>query len=204
MIRPRFFSLWLGAVLASAPAHAADFSDPTWPCVQRKVESLSPGLMWPARVDETKPPAKMATDATDLAAKLELRRVDLNEAEVLIAQFVSDHPDVTQDDMGQLFRHVFDKVNRDRRALIAGIGEYAHKQIALSARIDEARTEMNRLMAAPRPDQEAIDTLERQIAWDERVYQDRSRSLTYVCETPVLLEKRLYAIAQLLLDQVPD
>ena len=40
--------------------------------------------------------------------------------------------------------------------------------------------------------------------WDERIHTDRQRSLTYVCETPVLLEKRLYAIAQLLQQNAAD
>jgi len=34
------------------PVWAADYSDPTWPCMQRKVETLSLGLMWPLAVPE--------------------------------------------------------------------------------------------------------------------------------------------------------
>ncbi len=201
MIRSRVFSVCLVALIAPAAAHA---SDPTWPCVQRKVETLSLGLMWPHPIDETPLREEMSADAADLAAKLELRRVDLDEAGALVAQFVSVYPDATQAEMGRIFRQIFDKINRDRRALITGIGDYAQKQIALSDRIDEARTEMHSLTAAATPDQDAINALEQQIAWDERVFQDRTHSLTYVCETPVLLEQRLYAIAQLLLDQVPE
>ena len=57
------------------------------------------------------------------------------------------------------------------------------------------------LAAADPQDRDRIDELEEQIDWDERVYRDRERSLTYVCESPVLIEKRLYAIAQMLLTQ---
>lgn len=204
MIRSRNLSLCLVLLITPASAYAANASDPTWPCIQRKVETLSLGLMWPHPIDETPLREGIAADAADLAAKLELRRVDLNEAKALIAQFVTDHPDVTQADMGQLFRRIFDRINRDRRALIEGIGTYAQKQIALSDRINEARTGMYSLTAASTPDHDAINSLKLQIAWDERVFQDRSHSLTFVCETPVLLEQRLYAIAQLLLDQVPE
>ncbi|MCQ0093119.1 hypothetical protein FGD77_15810 [Roseovarius sp. M141] len=203
-MRSRIFSLCLVALTAPAPAYAANPGDPTWPCVQRKVETLSPGLMWPHPINEAPLREAIAADAADLAAKLEQRRVDLDEAKTLIAQFVTEHPDVTQAEMGQMFLHIFDRINRDRRALIAGIGKYAQKQIALSDRIDEARISMNDLTAATPPDRDAINSLQQQIAWDERVFQDRSRSLTYVCETPVLLEQRLYAIAQLLLSEVPQ
>ena len=58
-------------------------------------------------------------------------------------------------------------------------------------------------MAAEAPDFDRVDQLEEQIDWDERIYHDRARSLTYVCETPVLLEKRAYAIAQILLKTLP-
>lgn len=135
---------------------------------------LSPGLLWPHPIDETPLRAEIAADAADLAAKLELRRVDLDEAKALIAQFVKEHPDVTQPDMGKLFRHIFDKFNRDRHALITGIEKYAQKQIALAERIDEARTGMDTLTAATTPDQDTINGLEQQIAWDERVSSPRT------------------------------
>ncbi|HEY9039007.1 MAG TPA: hypothetical protein VIN05_08720 [Roseovarius sp.] len=202
MIRSLILGLCLVALIA--PAQGANASDPTWPCVQRKVQSLSLGLMWPHPIDAEPLREEIAADAVDLAAKLELRRVDLDEARTLITQFVEDHPDVTQADLGHLFGRIFDEINRDRRALIAGIEDYAEKQIALANRIDEARSKIDSLAAAATPDQEAIASLQQQIAWDERVFQDRSQSLTYVCETPVLLEQRLYAIAQLLLDQTPE
>lgn len=201
MIRSRILGLCLVALIAPAAAHA---NDPAWPCVQRKVETLSLGLMWPHPVDDAPLREEISADAAGLSAKLELRSVDLEEAATLVAQFVSTYPDATQAEMGQIFRHIFDRINRDRRALIAGIEDYAQKQIALSDRIDQARTELDSLTATTTPDQDAISSLQQQIAWDERVFQDRTHSLTYVCETPVLLEQRVYAIAQLLLDKVPE
>ncbi|MBI6629134.1 hypothetical protein JAO82_04485 [Pontibaca sp. S1109L] len=194
----------LVALIAPVPATAASGSDPMWPCVQRKVVSLSAGLMWPHPIEATPLHEEIAADAADLAAKLELRRVGLDEAKALITQFVKNHPEVTPTDMGQVFWHIFDKINHDRRRLITGIDKYAQKQVALAKRIDEARTKMDSLTAATAPDQDAIKSLKQQIAWDERVYRDRAHSLTYVCETPVLLEQRLYAIAQLLLEPVSE
>ena len=57
---------------------------------------------------------------------------------------------------------------------------------------------MDQEMKKAEPDFDRVDALEVQLDWDERIYADRQQSLTYVCETPVLLERRLYAIAQLL------
>jgi len=38
--------------------------------------------------------------------------------------------------------------------------------------------------------------LSEQLNWDTRVYDEREQSLRYVCETPVLLEQRLFALGR--------
>ena len=40
--------------------------------------------------------------------------------------------------------------------------------------------------------------LETKFAWDRRIFQERSQSLTYVCEVPQLLEQRLGELARLI------
>lgn len=195
-------SLILGLVTASVAfadfADAADFSDPTWPCIQRKVEELSLGIMWPHPV----PDGALSEEARELSGKLALRRVSLEETEALIAEFVSDTPGVTSDELGLIFADVFRRVGTDRRRIIAGIGDYSLKQLALADKIDATRVEMDTLMKAAEPDFDKVDALEEQLDWDERIYRDRAQSLTYVCETPVILEKRVYSIAQSLLFHV--
>jgi len=187
-------------LLAAGPAAAAGFSDPDWPCIQRKVENLSFGLMWPHPVEEQ----ELSRDARELAARLSLRRVGLDEAEEYVHAYVESHPDTGAQELGNIFRGVFDNLANDRRRVMNGITNYAHSQTALSEKIDTTRTEMDTLMAAASPDYDRVDELEEQIDWDERIYKDRQRSLTYVCETPVLLEKRIYAIAQILMKFVTE
>jgi hypothetical protein len=38
--------------------------------------------------------------------------------------------------------------------------------------------------------------LEQKLQWDTRIYDDRNQALTYVCDSPVLLEQRVYALSQ--------
>lgn len=199
-------SVFLGAN-SSQLAEAATFNDPTWPCQQRKVEQLSLGLMWPKPLPDKsggESDAGLSPDAKELVSQLELRRISLEEADKLVATFVEHHPDVTTDLMGEIFADVFDRLGTTRHKIIAGIGRYSKKQIALAEKIDKTRAEMDNLTAASEPDYDKVDKLEEQLDWDERVYKDRSRSLTYVCETPVLIEKRLYALAQILLKHAPE
>ncbi len=192
------FALFLA--LVPVVAGAADFSDPDWPCIQRKVENLSPGLMWPKPVTRTALPP----EAADLAARLALRRVSLEEAETQVGDFLEKTAGADAQLLGNIFYDVFDKLAEDRHRLISGITRYSRNQIALSKKIEDSRNEMARLTAEKSQDFDRIDKLEEQIDWDERIYKDRTQALTYVCETPVIIEKRAYAIAQLLLKHVPD
>ncbi|EHK73265.1 hypothetical protein SM0020_34892 [Sinorhizobium meliloti CCNWSX0020] len=199
---PLNLALGLALCLTQAPgiAGAMDFSDPDWPCIQRKVENLSASLMWPAPVTRV----ALSPEANDLVEALSLRRVSLEEADAHVRAFVERNKQADGQLLGNIFYGVFDNIAETRQRLIAGIARYSRSQIALSSRIEGARVEMAKLSREKSPDFDRIDKLEEQIDWDERIYRDRSQALTYVCETPVLLEKRAYAIAQMLLKHVPD
>lgn len=176
---------------------AADFSDPTWPCVQRKVERLSIGLMWPAPIPEEAPQGEIASAMKELAGTLALRRVDLEEARAAVETFTEAHGhDMAL--MGTVFADVFDTLAARRTRIIGGIGDFSLGQIALSEKIDAGRAEMDAQMAKDDPDFDRVDALEEQVDWDQRIFSDRQQTITYLCETPTLLEKRLYAISQML------
>lgn len=188
-------------------ARAATFNDPTWPCQQRKVERLSLGLMWPKPLKDTpegQSEAQLPPDAMELATHLGLRRLTMEEADQIVATFSERRPGATADLMGKIFAVVFQQLGAARHNVINGIGRYSEKQITLAKKIDATRAEMDALMSAKDPDFDKVDKLEEQLDWDERVYKDRSQSLTYVCETPVLIEKRLYALAKILLKYSPQ
>lgn len=191
-------------VALAAPASAATFDDPTWPCLQRKVETLSLGIMWPHPVSEAAMREDLVEDGRQLAETLALRRVDLTQGETFIDAFVTRHDALSTDDLGHVFRDVFNLISSDRTALIKGIGRYSLQQKALAASIDDIQLQMTSLMEAEAPDFDKVDSLEEKLDWDRRIFRDRAQSLTYVCETPVLLEKRIYAIAQILLKYVPE
>lgn len=204
-MRFREYSLLLAALgaLTVTPGQAADFSDPTWPCVQRKVDRLSVGLMWPHPIEDPALSQDVEKDVGELVGRLTLRRLDLAEVEPALSEFTSEHGSDTAL-LGHVFSRAFDALSSTRVAIIEGIAEYSLDQIALSERIEASRVDMDDLMKVPEPDFDKVDALEEQIDWDERIYTDRQRSLTYLCETPVLLEKRLFAIAQMLLEVTQD
>lgn len=189
----------LAFLAVSAPVQAADFSDPTWPCIQRKVGELSAGLMWPTPLDASALPddAVLKKDIEELSDVLALRRLSVEELRPTVETFAAKYsgdPAI----LGQVFEGVFTSLNKRRSRIMGGIEDFSLSQIALSERIDAARIEMDKLMAADAPDFDKVDTLEEQLDWDQVIFSDRQKSIQYLCETPVIIERRLFAIAQML------
>lgn len=200
MTLARLSATVVACALAVAPCEAADFSDPEWPCVQRKVERLSPGLMWPHPLREGGDEGgdrELAHDAAQLGDALALRRVELEDLRGEVDSFAQKYAR-DPDKLGLVFARAFDNLGQRRERIIRGIGEFSLDQIALSEKIDELRLEIDSLARSENPDFDRIDALEERLDWDQVIYSDRQSTIIYLCETPQIIEKRLFAIAQLL------
>lgn len=183
------------ASILAASASARDFSDPTWPCIQRKVPRLSLGVIWPL------PPVEgieLDQAATDLADILVLRRVSLEEAEVYINEFAQAHPEATPELYTAIYSSVFSRLDQLRSNIIDGIGDFSLSQIDLSEKIETIRQDMDTALAADEPDYDKLDEMEVTLDWSERIFRDRQSVVTYVCESPVLIEQRLFALGRLM------
>lgn len=201
---PNCLIAWAGvALFLASPAAAADYSDPTWPCIQRKVERLSVGLMWAHPVAEDRAEGELAREIDELAGALSLRRVEVEDLRPQVEEFAAKHsgdPDI----LGRVFKQAFNSLDARRTRIMGGIADFSQSQIALSEQIDATRLEMDTLMAKDEPDFDRVDTLEEKLDWDQVIYSDRQRSITYLCETPQLIERRLFSIAQLLAGYVEE
>ncbi len=194
-----FLGLTLALLGSATTVAAADYADPTWPCIQRKVENLSAGLMWSLPQPEVPFPvdAAVGLEIAILADTLSLRRIPAEELQPLIDEFAARH-DGDPALLGQVFTAVFEPLNKRRGRIIDGIGDFSLGQIALSEKIDAARVEMSAQMAKTEPDFDKVDALEEQLDWDQVIFSDRQRSIEYLCETPVIIERRLFEIARML------
>ncbi len=142
-----------------------------------------------------------APEIDRLAQVLALRRTPIEEAESQLKAFAESHEPA---ELVALFSATFDHINVTRDRVMAGITRYAHKQEALERQIEDLRHQFNALDAAEAKDFDRMDAVEKQLDWSTRIFQDRQQSLTYVCETPVILEQRAFALgraAQALLPQ---
>ena len=180
--------LWGTAAGAQAP------HDPTWPCVQRKQPQLSLAQVWTGPVpDDAVLELARDPDIVALAAQLKLRRLPVEQAETMVADYAATTDDAH---LTALMQAVFDLIQPERAAMIGGIARYGVKQVELAQMINDRRANMTRMEAAESPDFDAIDAEEKALDWDERIFQERRQSLTYVCETPVIMEQRAFAIGR--------
>ncbi|MBP7243090.1 hypothetical protein [Amaricoccus sp.] len=189
------------ALVATTPVWAAGPPDPDWPCVQRRQPHLSIAQVWAGPVpDDAAMAAAQAPDVQRLAQTIALRRTPLDQAQADLTAFAANH------DAGALtalFVAAFEHINLARDRVLEGITRYAHKQEALEARIGTLRHEFAALEAADDKDFDRMDAIETELDWSTRIFQDRQQSLTYVCETPVILEQRAFAIGRMVEGLLP-
>lgn len=187
---------WMAPAGTSAVA-AAEFDDPEWPCIQRKVEEIAMFQMWPGPMPEGD--WRAHEDIRALAQRIAPRRVSMEEVEAEAAAFVEGLDAAARaETLAMLFNGVLDTIQAERRQVMGGIARYALGQAALSDRVEAQQGELMLLNAAEDKDWDTIEALQDRLAWDVRLYRERAQSLTYVCETPVLLEQRAFAIGRLL------
>ncbi len=189
---------FLALLFVSFPALAGGPPPPDddWPCAQRRTGAISRAAIW---AGPESPPGRWDDDdaAAQLARKLASRRVPLEEADNLIDAFANAAGADKDQRLTRAFDGALELINSERDKVITGIMRYARGQRSLAAKV---RAEADKASdAQENQDATAPDDLEKanpELTWDKRIFDDRARALTYVCETPVLLEKRAFAIAR--------
>ena len=184
------------------PVQAAAAADPSWPCVQRLVPELAAGQMWGSSGAELPDGAKLAPALEQLPAQLADRSLPQEEAQRRIAEALAQVPEAERATQGALlFRETLRVINAERSDMINGIRRYAQRQQRLAQKISQDGRRLVELRRDP-AQAEAEKDLAAERSWDMRVFEDRQRSLRVVCDQPVLLEQRAFAISRLIQGQV--
>lgn len=201
MIRIKTAVAAAALMLMAGPSLAQPKGDPDWPCVQRKVSTLSAGSVWTGPDLEAAGPWGDDYEAASLAQKIASRRTELREVDPLLDAFVEKAGPEKDKRLTRVFAGVFEVINGERAKVIAGIARYAQGQRRMAERIREEAEKISATKDAPSADEarevpKEVSDLETKFAWDRRIFQERSQSLTFVCEVPTLLEQRLGEIAR--------
>jgi hypothetical protein len=179
------------ATVLSGPCLAQSEAD--WPCAQRRTPTISAAAIWagpdPARAGAW----DQDPDAAALAQKLASRRTPLEDVDALLDDFASKAGADKDVRLTRVFAGMLELINSERDRVIGGIVRYAQGQNKLAEKVRRDSEAVNDAEEEkPQEGQQAQAALQ----WDKRIFDERGRSLTYVCETPGLLEKRAFDIAR--------
>lgn len=185
------------AALLSATAAAAEPSDADWPCIQRLVPALAASQMWAGPLPEDGERASSPDgEIAELAHRLASRSMPFEETQAAIDRFADGlAPEERNAGLARLFHDVLQQINQERSQIIAGIKRYTRRQQHLADKITRDSQKLADLQPGTTPDAPMQELLEAR-QWDLRVFEDRQRILTHICEQPVLLEQRAFALSR--------
>ena len=144
------------SVIIAPQALAAETTRPDWPCVQRKVATLTSAQMWDGPPVDDLTQWRDNEEITKLIAVLASRRVSLEQAAAAIARFAAAQPQDRRDEALKLvFAGLLSTVNSDRAIVMSGIERFQQRQRARAAEIERQGTAIRQLRERAASDEKA-------------------------------------------------
>jgi hypothetical protein len=171
----------LAALGGPAPL-AAQTSTSDWPCKQVRVPEIALGGVWsgPA-IDAERRSWRDDAAVSDLVAHIAPRRTPLEAAEKMIAEFAAAAGD-----------------NRKARLTLLFAGLYGLKDLAEKTR--EETQSFYALQSQKPADPEKVKKAAEALQWRVRLFEEQRKMVTYVCESPALIEQRFGALARAIMN----
>jgi hypothetical protein len=186
------------AVAAPPPRDQGD-----WPCRQIKVPELSLATVWSGPpIADAQQRWRDDAEVSDVAARLAARRTPMDAAEKLIAEFARAAGDKREARLTLLIAALYDKLDSERAQVIAGLERFARTQKDSAERV-RRETEELRQAQESRADMDKLQQMSEHLQWDLRVFDERQKSVSFVCESPALIEQRLGALARAIATSMP-
>ncbi len=160
-----------------------------WPCIQRYVPKLAVGTFWQGGLEKDDA-WRENKEIVKLAKRLGSRDVSVEESLDEVKSFIAASGG--QDAAEDLLRAMESVSNEERNRIVDGIKRFAKRQNLMINRIDQQTQDLEtkELTAEQKKDLEARQK------WDIRVFEERERMVTYLCEQPVALEQKFFAVGR--------
>jgi hypothetical protein len=185
------------AACLTQPALALDPRYPDWPCQQLKVPEISIASVWTGppieAIDKENP---RDSKQTELVARLAARRTPIEDARKLITDYVVGTSEEKQAKATALFAGLYATLNAQRDEVMVGIERFSRKQKVMAEGIRERTQKIRELQDAASADPAQSSELASELVWQTRIFEDRRKSTSYVCDVPVLIEKRLFDLGK--------
>jgi hypothetical protein len=192
----RSCSRCIAVVAAACWSHSAFALDPRypdWPCQQLKVPGIALANVWTGPSIEIGDAAKPTDEKqAELVSRLAARRTAIEDARKLIADYLAGTSAEKQEKAKTLFAALYSTLNAQRDEVMNGIERFSRKQKVAADNIREEAQKLREMQDKSTADQAQTEDLASRLAWQTRIFEDRRKSTSYVCDVPVLIEKRLF------------
>ena len=195
--------VWILALAAAAAgaawsaANAADPRYPDWPCAQAKVPEVSVAAIWDGPpIDAVGETWKNDAKVRELVVRLAARRTPLEDAQKAAEDFIAASGADKAEKAKLLFAGLFQELNQQRSEVMDGIERITQREKELAEEIRADRAALSESQDSPTPDQQKIHDLTSRLEWGTRIYEDRRKTIRYVCEVPTLIERRLFVLGR--------
>jgi hypothetical protein len=133
-----------------------------------------------------------------LVTRLAARRTPLDVAEKAATEFLGGSSERKLDNGKRLFAGLFATLNAQRSSVMSGLERITRKQRVAADAIRAATLSMHALQDEATPDAAKIEQLSSQLLWQTRIFEDRQRVIKFVCEVPVAIDQRLFALGRVI------
>jgi hypothetical protein len=162
-----------------------------------KVPGIAIASVWSGPAIETGDAARPAdANQAQLVSRLAARRTPIEDARKLVADYIVGSSAEKQDKARSLFAALYARLNAQRDEVMNGIERFSRKQKAMAVDIRDEAQKLRDLQDKSNGDQAQTEDLASRLAWQTRIFEDRRKSTSYVCDVPVLIEKRLFDLGK--------
>lgn len=174
---------------------AADAED--WPCVQRKVPEISLAAVWTGpQLNEAALKWRTDPDVAGLVQRLAARRTSEEDARKAIADLAASSGGAKGSKLLALIAGLVETINAERGEVIAGLERFGSGQKQLATALRDENAKLSAMRDDAQTDPAKLIQLNEQLLWNLRIFDERQKSLRFVCEVPVLIEQRLFSLAR--------
>ncbi len=194
-------ALWLASVPLAGAAGDESGQDPDWPCEQALVPEVAAAVVWDGPPIDTVDQAWRGDPAVlALVERITPPQVTEAQAQQAVEAFVSGLVPADKDRaLTVAFAGVLSTLNQDRRHLISGIKRYSRDQARRAESLGAELDEMVRLeQDASELGRQRLDALKRRLELEQRIFDEREKTMPFLCQRPVEVEQRLGFLARTL------
>ncbi len=187
------------AAMTAARAGAQATMDPDWPCIQVLVPTISTAVVWDGpSIEGLEARWRDQVGVARLVGRVTQRHIMPIEAEREIEAFAQSQPTADRNAaLTAVFAWIWEILNEKRQYMIERIKEFARQQSTRADRIENMLLELERISSDSSPAGRAkIGKFRQDLVLEVRIFEDREKSIAYLCELPVKVEGTIGALAR--------